>query len=180
MPAYTGKDIARAFRGVRAHTLQIANEIPEDKYGASGAPGTRTVAQLLTHIALGARFQRTIHGGSLESLAGFDFAGLVRELAAEEAKPRTKAEIIAFLKKEGEEFASWVETRSDAFLAEHVPSPAGQTPASKSRLEMLLSPKEHEMHHRGQLMLIERQLGITPHLTRARQEQMAAAAAARS
>jgi len=28
---------------------------------------------------------------------------------------------------------------------------------------MLLGTKEHEMHHRGQLMLIERLLGITPH-----------------
>ena len=34
---------------------------------------------------------------------------------------------------------------------------------------MLLSVKEHEMHHRGQLMLIERQLGIVPHLTRERE-----------
>ncbi len=36
---------------------------------------------------------------------------------------------------------------------------------------MLLSVKEHEMHHRGQLMLIERLLGIVPHLTRARQNR---------
>ena len=39
----------------------------------------------------------------------------------------------------------------------------------KSRLEMLLGAKEHEMHHRAQLMLIERLLGIVPHLTRNRQ-----------
>ena len=51
----------------------------------------------------------------------------------------------------------------------------------KSRLEMLLGAKEHEMHHRAQLMLIERQLGIVPHLTQqmnARLEQMAKARAA--
>jgi uncharacterized damage-inducible protein DinB len=40
---------------------------------------------------------------------------------------------------------------------------------------MLLSTKEHEMHHRGQLMLVERMLGITPHLTRQMEERMAAA-----
>jgi uncharacterized damage-inducible protein DinB len=34
-----------------------------------------------------------------------------------------------------------------------------------------MSVKEHEMHHRGQLMLIERILGIIPHLTRARQNR---------
>ena len=38
---------------------------------------------------------------------------------------------------------------------------------------MLLSPKEHEMHHRAQLFLIERMVGIVPHLTRARQERTA-------
>ena len=39
---------------------------------------------------------------------------------------------------------------------------------------MLLSPKEHEMHHRAQLMLVERLLGIVPHLTRDQQARMAA------
>jgi uncharacterized damage-inducible protein DinB len=38
---------------------------------------------------------------------------------------------------------------------------------------MILSAKEHEMHHRGQLMLIQRMIGIVPHLTRAMQERMA-------
>jgi uncharacterized damage-inducible protein DinB len=57
----------------------------------------------------------------------------------------------------------------------------GQNP--KTRLEGLLALKEHEMHHRGQLMLIQRMIGIVPHLTRereerARQRAMAAAAAA--
>ena len=33
---------------------------------------------------------------------------------------------------------------------------------------MLLGVKEHEMHHRGQLMLVQRLLGQVPHLTRAR------------
>jgi uncharacterized damage-inducible protein DinB len=39
---------------------------------------------------------------------------------------------------------------------------------------MLLSVKEHEMHHRGQLMLIERMIGIVPHLTREMQARFAA------
>jgi uncharacterized damage-inducible protein DinB len=40
---------------------------------------------------------------------------------------------------------------------------------------MILGVKEHEMHHRGQLMLIERILGIVPHLTREMQARHAAA-----
>jgi uncharacterized damage-inducible protein DinB len=34
---------------------------------------------------------------------------------------------------------------------------------------MLIGSKEHEMHHRAQLMVIERLLDIVPHLTRNRQ-----------
>ena len=41
--------------------------------------------------------------------------------------------------------------------------------------EMLLRTKEHELHDRGQPVLIERMLGIVPHLTRHMQERMAAA-----
>jgi uncharacterized damage-inducible protein DinB len=43
---------------------------------------------------------------------------------------------------------------------------------------MLLSPKEHEMHHRGQLMLIQRLLGLKPHLTRQMEERTAQRASA--
>jgi uncharacterized damage-inducible protein DinB len=36
------------------------------------------------------------------------------------------------------------------------------------------------MHHRAQLMLIERQLGIVPHITRVRNERMAQMRAAKA
>ena len=74
--------------------------------------------------------------------------------------------------------AAFLESLTDEQLAEHVHFPAGLMPPTKSRFEMLLGAKEHEMHHRGQLMIIQRLLGITPHLTRKRQEVMAARAAA--
>ena len=57
---------------------------------------------------------------------------------------------------------------------------AGMQPASKSRFEMILSVKEHEMHHRGQLMLIERMLGIVPHITREMQARVASMTANKS
>jgi len=39
---------------------------------------------------------------------------------------------------------------------------------------MLLGVKEHEMHHRAQLMLMQRMVGLVPHLTRQMQERFAA------
>jgi uncharacterized damage-inducible protein DinB len=54
-------------------------------------------------------------------------------------------------------------------LAERVVFTPPSQASDKTRFEMLLGVKEHEMHHRAQLMLIERMVGVVPHLTRARQ-----------
>jgi len=172
---YGAKDLADSLRTVRKNTLIIAEEIPEDSYGFQAAPETRTVAQILTHIAVAQRMPERIHAIERRTtLEGFDFPGLMRNIVAEEQTPRSKAQIMALLRDEGERWARWLESQSDDFLAERINFPPGMTPASKTRFEMLLGTKEHEMHHRGQLMLIERMLGIVPHLTRRMQERMAA------
>jgi uncharacterized damage-inducible protein DinB len=176
MNYYGAKDLADSFRTVRKNTLIIAEEIPEARYDFRAAPETRTAAQLLTHIAVVQKMPEQIHAIERRTtLEGFDFPGLMRSIVAEEQMPRTKAQIIALLCDEGERWAKWLENQSDEFLAERVKFPSGMTPPTKTRFEMLLGSKEHEMHHRGQLMLIERMLGIAPHLTRQMREEMAAA-----
>src|ERR1700675_1691784 len=179
MNYYGAKEMAASYRTVRKNTLQIAEEIPEDKYGVRPAEGTKTVGELLAHIALSGKFQEQINlVEKRTTLEGFDFPKLMGELMAEQAKPRTKAEIIALLTSQGEKFAKGLEALTDDFLGQSVSMPPGMEPASRTRLEMLISVKEHEMHHRGQLMLIERMLGITPHLTREQQARFAAMQAA--
>jgi uncharacterized damage-inducible protein DinB len=175
MTYYGGKDLATAFRTVRSNTIKVAEEIPEEKYGYQAAPEVRPVGKLLMHIGLGPTFAFHVHGNKVTDLKALNFPELMQKVGAEEAKPRTKAETIAFLQSEGEKFASFLEGLSDAFLAELVAMMPGAEPATKSRFEMLMSTKEHEMHHRGQLMLIERMLGVVPHLTRQAQERMARA-----
>jgi uncharacterized damage-inducible protein DinB len=178
MNCYGGKQLAESFRTVRRNTLKIAEEIPEDKYAFKPTPHTKPVGQLLTHIALGHRFQQQMHQAQkVKTLEGFDFPAQMQRVGAEEQIPRSKSEIIQLLTREGEAWAAWLEGLSDDFLAEEVAMPTLAHQAPKSRLEMLLSPKEHEMHHRGQLMLIQRMLGITPHLTRDFEARMAARAA---
>lgn len=174
MMCYGGKDLARAYRTVRANTIKIAEEIPEDKYDFAPAPGTRSVRQVLTHVALSDSFS-SVHKEKRTNFEGVNFPELVASMQAEEAKPRSKAEVIALLQSRGEETASWIGSLDDAFLAEPFTQPAGTAPAAKSRFEMIMGMKEHEMHHRGQLMLVERMIGITPHLTRQMQERFAAA-----
>ena len=176
MTYYGSVELAGSFRTVRKNTLEAARDIPEDQYDFCPAPDCRTVGKMLTHIALSYRFQHRIHAvEKLSSLEGFDFMAVMAELGAEEAKPRTKSQVIEMLENEGEIWATFLDGVSDEFLSEPVSFPAEFSQPPKSRLEMLLSVKEHEMHHRGQVMLIQRVLGIVPHLTREREARMAAA-----
>jgi hypothetical protein len=139
------------------------------------------VAQTLLHVAAAPKIQEQIHAIERRTtLEGFDFPGLMKRLIAEEQTPRDKSQIVAGLREEGEHWAKWLESQTEDFLAERVGMPAGMTPTSKTRFEMLLGPKEHEMHHRAQLMLIERMLGMVPHLTRQMQERLAAATSIRA
>jgi uncharacterized damage-inducible protein DinB len=101
----------------------------------------------------------------------------MKRFTADEKEPRSKDQILELLRSSGEKWAGFVEGLSEKFLAERVQMTSGMTPPSKSRFEMILSVKEHEMHHRGQLMLIERLVGIVPHMTREMESRLAAAAA---
>lgn len=180
MTYYGAKELARAFRTVRGNTIQIAEDIPEDKYSFRPAEGCRSVAETLAHIATITRVPEQIHFVEhRSSLEGFDFFGLMGKLQAETQRPRTKAQTIELLRTEGEKFAKALDGVSDAFLGEQVEYPEGMEPRIKSRFEMLMAGKEHEMHHRGQLMVVERMLGITPHLTRRMEAFIAAAQAGR-
>lgn len=181
MNYYGAKELANSFRTVRKNTIQVAEDIPEDQYGFTPAEGTRSIGRTLAHIALSPQFQLTIHAGERRaSFDGFDFPALMERMADQEAAERTKSQVIELLQTEGEVWASFLDGVSEVFLAESFAMPPGATPASKSRFEMLLSVKEHEMHHRGQLMVAQRALGIVPHLTRLRQEQMAQSQSSRS
>jgi uncharacterized damage-inducible protein DinB len=105
---------------------------------------------------------------------------MMGELRAEVQAPRTKAQVLELLRSEGDKYAKILEGASEAFLGERVGYPEGMEPRVKSRFELLSAVKEHEMHHRGQLMVIERMLGITPHLTRQMEERIASMQAAQA
>jgi uncharacterized damage-inducible protein DinB len=179
MTTYGGTELANAFRAVRKNTILVAEDIPESQYGHIAAPECKTVGRMLTHIAIAARFWDDIHRKQRRTtMQGLDFFALSERAEDDESKPRSKAEIVELLRTEGEQFAAWLETLTPEFLAEMVTEGDGKT--AKSRFEWLLGAKEHEMHHRAQLMLIERQLGIVPHLTRQRNERIAQMRAAKA
>ncbi len=177
MIVYGAKELANGIRTVRKGTVQVARDIPEDNYDFEAAPGLRTVRSLLSHIAWSPALYYDVHRDRhIATFQGYDFGALMAHAHAFETAPRSKAELIALLESDGEAFAAWVEGLSADFLNETFTDGMGQNP--KTRFENLLGAKEHEMHHRAQLMVLERMVGVVPHLTRDRQERAAARAAA--
>ena len=96
MTYYGGKELAAAFRTVRENTIKIAEEIPEDKYDFKPAPDTpdhRPDAG--AHRARARLPAPTSTSNKITDLKTVNFPELMQGVEAEEAKPRTKAEIIA-------------------------------------------------------------------------------------
>lgn len=173
MHLYGPKQLAASIRTVRKNTILIAEDIPEEHYGYRATADSKSVAETLTHIAMLSRFDQILHEEErVTTLEGFDFGKLIKKSEIEETKPQSKGELIELLRTSGESRAQWLEGLSEEILAEQVRQPGG---GSKTRFEMILGTKEHEMHHRAQLTVVERLLGIVPHLTRNRQAARASA-----
>jgi len=171
MNYYGSKDLAESWRTVRKNTIQVAEDIPEEQYSFRAAPETMSVGEILAHLAATPHWANQCHFVDQKvAVTMDDFGKWMGEVSASSKTLTSKADIVAALKADGEAFAAGLEAMTDAQLGEQVALPMG----GKTRFEMLLGVKEHEMHHRAQLFLMERMIGIVPHLTRARQAAQAA------
>ena len=161
MILYGKPQLIAGIRDVRADTMRVARDIPAGHYDFRPAPESRSAAETLVHIAWLWTLDRHLHGSArIDSLEQVDFPALIAEWRAEEVKPRTKAEIVEMLRVEGEGFATWLDELPDSLLAERVRMPDG---GSASRFDLIVGTKEHEIHHRAQLTVIERLVGVVPH-----------------
>lgn len=164
MPLYGTRQLADGMRAVRTDTLLLAADIPESQYHYRPTPESRSVAETLVHITWLASFDRFVHEEAhLDSLEAIDFGAVIKQSEAEEKRRRSKADIVELLRTEGDRWVRWVEQLPDALLSEQVRMPGG---GSMNRFEMLLGTKEHEMHHRAQLTVLQRLLGVVPHSSR--------------
>lgn len=168
MSTYGPQQLADALRTVRKNTILVAEDIPEESYGYRVTPDSRSVAETLLHIAAAPQLDYYVHGSErISAIEDFSLFGkLLKEAPIHEKLGYSKAQIVNLLRTEGEKWAAFVEPIPQSQAEELVTMPNGAP--SKSRFEMLQGTKEHEMHHRAQLMVVERLLGVVPHLTRNR------------
>ena len=52
MNYYGAKELAESLRTVRKNTIQVAEDIPEDKYSFRAAPDTMSVGEMLAHLGV--------------------------------------------------------------------------------------------------------------------------------
>ena len=166
MTYYGGKEMAASLRTVRANTIKIAKTFRRAVRVQAGPESARLRSCSCTSRS-GPRYQLHIHRNEHRRSDDGELPGADADGRRRGSEAAHEGEIIALLRSRGEKFASFLEGLTDEFLAEPVAMPPGAQPATKSRFEMLLSPKEHEMHHRGQLMVMQRMIGTGAAPTRA-------------
>jgi uncharacterized damage-inducible protein DinB len=164
MTLYSAKQLADSIRTVRRNTVLISEDIREDDYVFRPTPESRSVSEILIHILFFSDFDRALQEKKyVTALGTFDLGKFLKESESEQKKHYSTSELVNLLKESGERWAQWVESLREDGLSEQVAQPGG---IPKTLFEMILGTKEHEMHHRAQLTVVERLLGIVPHLTR--------------
>ena len=133
MEYYGGKELAEAFRTVRKNTIQIAEDIPEEKYGFRATPDVQTVAQELAHVACATWWQLQAHSVDKKTFITFeDFGVYMGKVGEREQALTTKTQIVEALRREGDEFARFLESLTEAQLSERVSFPPPIQPSTKS------------------------------------------------
>ena len=137
---------------VHDNILALANAIPADKYAWRPAPGVRSIAEVLMHVAGEWYVIGPISVGAAPP-AGF---GVPREGMARLEKITGKAEVLAELDK------AWTHARTAIEAADPASLVARYEPAKMSlaRASLRVSGDLHE--HLGQLIAYARSVGVTP------------------
>jgi hypothetical protein len=129
--------------------LAMADDFPEDKFDFKPKPEMRTFAEQLLHAA-----------GSMEYFTG----PVTGKAPGNENPPRstykTKADVVAFVKKEVEDGAAAIKAKGDKGMAELVADPESKQQMHVS--DLAYGVAEHSGEHYGQLVVYYRMSGFVP------------------
>src|SRR5687768_8895745 len=99
MNYYGAKELAESWRTVRRNTLQVAEDIPADKYDYRAAPDTMSVAEMLAHLASSPHWAHQCHFVDKKSTVAMDdFGRWMGEIEKASKALNTKDAIVNALK----------------------------------------------------------------------------------
>jgi len=150
------KAVLDSWNDIGRKLITMAEDFPEDKYDYKATPAERTFAENLLHVAgVNYYFTNAVRG---------------EKPPAGENPPRsqykTKAEVVAFVKKSFTDGAAAIEARGDTGMSETVVDPYSN---EDTRIyDYAYGFIEHSGEHYGQLVVYYRLNGIVPPESRPR------------
>jgi uncharacterized damage-inducible protein DinB len=150
------KAVLDSWNDIGRKLITMAEDFPEDKYDYKAAPAERTFAENLLHVAgVNYYFTNAVRG---------------EKPPAGENPPRsqykTKADVVAFVKKSFADGAAAIEARGDKGMSEIVVDPYSNEETRIS--DYAYGFIEHSGEHYGQLVVYYRLNGIVPPESRPR------------
>ena len=153
--ASAADDLLAAWNREAKKLTDMAEDFPEDKYNFKPTPEVRSFGEQLTHVAeANQRFAQIAKG---------ERPGM----AAHSEEPKSKAEIVALLKKSFEEGAAAIQAAGDAGLAKPLQLPTRVITGYGLWTAAVINAAEHY----GNLVVYYRLNGLVPPTTRAAQER---------
>lgn len=135
--------VLRSWNNAGRQLIEMAEDFPQDKYNFKPKPEVRTFAQQLLHVAGGNYYYMSFARG---------VKGADEDLS--EAKYKTKADIVAALKKSFADGAELIKQTGDAEIV--------------NKLQVWIGAVQHAGEHYGQLVVYYRLNGIVPPASRPR------------
>jgi uncharacterized damage-inducible protein DinB len=131
--------------------IAMADDFPEDKYDFKPTPAVRSFAEQLLHVA-----------GSMEYFTDpVQGKTPAREMEnPPHATYKTKADVVAFVKKEVEDGAAAIKAKGDKGMADWITDPDSKQQMHVSDLAYGII--EHSGEHYGQLVVYYRLSGLVP------------------
>jgi uncharacterized damage-inducible protein DinB len=152
-PASSAETTLRAWNESYASVIQMAEDFPEDKYDFKPTPEVRSFAEQLLHVTGTPYFFISVCSGQKSSEGPF-----TRE------KYKTKADVVAALKKAAEAGATFIREQGDAGLAK--PAKLPWESETRNALWVWNVGARHASEHYGQLVVYYRLNGIVPPASR--------------
>lgn len=153
-PGYAD-ELLRSWNEVGNKLIEMAEDFPEEKYDYRPTPEVRTFAEQLLHVAGSTYFFRDLAEGKEPG---------EENLSREEYK--TKADIVAALKKSVAAGADYIRQIGDAGLSKPVKYPWSEQPTNQAGV--WTTALEHAGEHYGNLVVYYRLNGLIPPASRPR------------
>ncbi len=144
------QSVLEQWNDVGRKLIAMAEDFPEDKYDFKPTPAQRSFAEQLLHAAGANYFFINIANGEKPPA----------EEDPSRAKYKTKADVVAFVKKSFEDGAAAIRAKGDAGLAGMMVDPFANQQVRV--FEWAYGFMEHSGEHYGQLVVYYRLAGLVP------------------